>query len=420
MTDTTNTIEMTQEPQTIIKVVDSIMGSGKTSAAINLMNHDRENNYIFITPYLDEVTRVKQACSNKKFYDPKMQTVNGEIKTKFDSLHQLLADGKNIASTHALFKRANEETRELIHSGNYILILDEVMDVIEQLELKKGDIDLLFNEKLIYEQDGFIHWNEDKKDYDSRYNDIRDMALNKNLIIYRGTILIWTFPADIFKAFKEVYILTYLFDAQLQKYYYDINNMKYEKYIATEDVGFNYYSFERKKDDNYEIEIKNKIKPLITIYEGNLNSVGDKDYSLSKSWYTNKKDVLPRLKNNTENYFKNKVKAKSNETLWTTFKDHQSKLKGRGYAKGFVACTARATNEYRDKTHLAYIINRFINPIKKGFFHDKGIDINEDMYALSELVQWIWRSAIRDNKPISLYIPSKRMRTILQLWLDHK
>lgn len=47
---------------TNIKVVDSIMGSGKTSAAINLMNNaSKDENFIFITPYLNEVERIKKA-----------------------------------------------------------------------------------------------------------------------------------------------------------------------------------------------------------------------------------------------------------------------------------------------------------------------------------------------------------------------
>nr|WP_139295300.1 hypothetical protein [Paenibacillus sp. NAIST15-1] len=402
-----------------IKVVDSIMGSGKTSAAINLMNYDHENNYIFITPYLSEIERVKKACT-RRFYDPKITTVDGEKHTKFDSLHYLLINNKNIASTHALFKRANEETKDLIHSGNYILILDEVMNVIEQLELKQGDIDLLFKQKLIYEKDGYIHWNESQKDYDSRYNDIRDMALNKNLIIHKGKILIWTFPIEVFKAFKEVYILTYLFDAQIQKYYYDMNNVKYEKYEAVEDRGFNYYTFRAKTDNTYEEQIKKEIKSKITIYQGTLNNIGDPDYSLSKSWYTNKKDLLPKLKNNTENYFKNKVKAKSNQVMWTTFKQFQSKIKGRGYAKSFVPCNARATNEFKDRIHIAYTINYFLNPIIEGFFNDKNVKINEDLYSVSDLLQWVWRSGIREGNSITIYIPSKRMRGLLKQWLDNE
>ena len=35
--------------------------------------------------------------------------------------------------------------------------------------------------------------------------------------------------------------------------------------------------------------------------------------------------------------------------------------------------------------------------------------VSQDDFALSEMVQWVWRSAIRDGKPITLYIPSDRM-----------
>lgn len=402
---------------TTIKVVDSIMGSGKTSAAINLMNSDTQHNFIYITPYLSEVERIKQSTIHK-FYEPKIYSVNGEFYTKFDSLHDLLANEKNIVSTHALFKRANEETKELIQAGNYILILDEVMNVVEQLEIKKDDLNMLLETKCIYIEDGFIKWNTEKKDYDTRYNDIKDMALNNTLIYFRDTVLIWTFPVSIFKAFKEVYVLTYLFDAQIQKYYYDLYSLKYEKYIATNENGT--YIF--KKNDEYsDKEIKERLKTKIHIYEGNLNDIGKDEYALSKSWYEKKsKPIITKLKNNITNYFKHKVKATSDEAMWTTFKDYQHKLKGRGYTKGFVSSNSRATNEYRHKTKLVYPINRFVNPIIYGFFEEKGIHINQNLYALSEMLQWIWRSAIRDDKEIYIYIPSSRMRSLLIQWLNDK
>ncbi|MBX4152210.1 hypothetical protein K1X09_33445, partial [Paenibacillus lautus] len=224
----------------MIKVVDSIMGSGKTSAAIEMMNKDVDHNYIFITPYLSEVERIKKSCVNRKFYEPKFYTLSGERFTKFDSLHNLLTNEKDIASTHALFRKANDETRELIKSGNYILILDEVMDVVQQLEIKRSDLQMLFDYGLLYIEDSYVKWNEEHdkaKEYDGVFNDLKQMSLNKNLIYYKDTILIWTFPYDIFESFKDVYILTYLFDGQIQKYYYDMNNINYHKYYAHNDNG---------------------------------------------------------------------------------------------------------------------------------------------------------------------------------------
>ncbi|RJS57577.1 hypothetical protein CJ481_17805 [Bacillus subtilis] len=401
-----------------VKVIDSIMGSGKTSAAIDMINNSgTDENFIFITPYLDEVDRIKKSISSKQIYEPKVKKKGDKTQYKFESFHELLSQNKNIVATHNLFKNANDETKELILSGNYTLILDEVMEVVEQLRVKKHDLTTLFESKLIYVEDGFVKWNEEKKDYETRYDDIRDMALNNNLMYFKDNILIWNFPADIFKLFKEVYILTYMFDAQIQRYYYDINNIKYQKYVSEFIEG--QYRF-TKHNTEYESILKAQLRNKIKIYEGNLNTVGQLDYSLSSNWYKNKSPyTIKKVKNNVFNYFNNIVKSSSDEAMWTTYSEHKNKVKGNGYTKGFVSCNARATNDFKHKKHLVYTINRYVNTVLYNYFKEKyQITIDQDAFALSELVQWIWRSAIRDGEEITLYIPSLRMRGLLVEWLN--
>ena len=46
------------------------------------------------------------------------------------------------------------------------------------------------------------------------------------------------------------------------------------------------------------------------------------------------------------------------------------------------------------------------------------IQLRIQLLALSEMLQWVWRSAIRDDKPINLYIPSRRMRELLIDWIN--
>ncbi|AXF33420.1 hypothetical protein ACX3X4_13855 [Bacillus subtilis] len=401
-----------------VKVIDSIMGSGKTSAAIDMINNSgTDENFIFITPYLDEVDRIKKSISSKQIYEPKVKKKGDKTQYKFESFHELLSQNKNIVATHNLFKNANDETKELILSGNYTLILDEVMEVVEQLRVKKHDLTTLFESKLIYVEDGFVKWNEEKKDYETRYDDIRDMALNNNLMYFKDNILIWNFPADIFKLFKEVYILTYMFDAQIQRYYYDINNINYQKYVSEFIDG--QYRF-IKHNTEYESILKAQLRNKIKIYEGNLNTVGQLDYSLSSNWYKNKSPyTIKKVKNNVFNYFNNIVKSSSDEAMWTTYSEHKNKVKGNGYTKGFVSCNARATNDFKHKKHLVYTINRYVNTVLYNYFKEKyQITIDQDAFALSELVQWIWRSAIRDGEEITLYIPSLRMRGLLVDWLN--
>ena len=60
------------------------------------------------------------------------------------------------------------------------------------------------------------------------------------------------------------------------------------------------------------------------------------------------------------------------------------------------------------------------NSIVKSFFLQQNVRVEEDDYALSELIQWIFRSAIRDGKEINLYITSKRMRELLINWLTQQ
>ncbi|KXJ35286.1 hypothetical protein AX282_06060 [Bacillus spizizenii] len=402
----------------IVKVVDSIMGSGKTTAAINHMNNaNPEDNFIFVTPYLNEVERIKKSVTNRQMYEPKVRTKGDKTQYKFESLHELLSQNKNIVATHNLFKNANDETKELILSGNYTLILDEVMEVVEQLQVKTHDLTTLFDSNLIYVEDGIVKWNEDKRDYETRYNDIRDMALNNNLVYFKDSILIWNFPAEVFKLFKEVYILTYMFDAQIQRYYYDVNDIAYEKYVSSYvDGEYRFTQYNKDFENNVKEMIRNKIK----IYEGNLNAVGQLDYSLSSTWYKDKSPyTIKKVKNNVFNYFNNIVKSSSEEAMWTTYSEHKNKIKGNGYTKGFVSCNARATNEFKHKKHLAYTINRYVNTILYSYFKNKyNITIDQDLFALSELVQWIWRSGIRDGKEITLFIPSLRMRKLLLEWLN--
>jgi hypothetical protein len=133
---------------------------------------------------------------------------------------------------------------------------------------------------------------------------------------------------------------------------------------------------------------------------------------------TKERFLLNTLKKNVLNYFTNKVKTNSKENMWTTFKESRDALSGQGYTKGFVAVNARATNEFANKKFLAYCVNVYLNPLVKQFFINRNIEVKEDEYALSEMIQWIWRSRIRNNEDIYIYMPSSRMRNLLNSWLE--
>ncbi len=393
-----------------IVVVDSIMGSGKTSWAISYINQHPDENILYVTPYLDEATRIGNSVEREMKYP--QNKGNG----KLGNIQNLLRAGEDVASTHALFMMLNDDCKEIIRQGDYTLFLDETISAIAPYDLThKDDIDFLLQKGSIsIDSDGFIHWIDD--DMDTRYNSIRTLAQNNSLFFVNKKLLMWRYPPEIFKLFRKVYIMTYLFPASILRYYFELCKIQYK----TKSVKFADGTYQL--CDYYKPD-KSIYKQKIHVYnKSDLNdSFSQKPTALSVAWFTNSenKSKIKRLKNNIYNYFTNKCPARSEKIMWTTFKNAQSKLRGKGYSTRFVSCNCRATNDYSATTHLCYCLNVYPNVGVSQFFYQHNININRDLYALSEMLQWIWRSNIRCGGEIYVYIPSKRMRKLLDDWLKY-
>lgn len=391
-----------------------IMGSGKTSSAINYINEsDDGDRFLFITPYLDEITRIKESCPFKNFKEPKA------IGTKLEGIKYLISRGENIVSTHALFQRFDNELIDMCRAKNYILIMDEVTDVIEKYDISKEDFKILTDNFVnIDEETGLISWKNPDDDYYGKFSEEKRLCELNCLAYYSGSIMMWLFPIEVFNAFRKIYILTYMFDSQIQRYYYDYYKLPYTYiYVSGNDITNYHFT-----DNEEEKQIAGyNFKKLIHILEDEkLNMLGDREFDLSKSWYTRNKNnaAMKQLKNNIENFFRNKRKSKTNENLWTTFKDFKNDISGKGYGRAFVPLNMRASNKYRERNSVAYPVNRYINTGVKNFFVKHDVVVDEDGFAVSEMLQFIWRSAIRDGKDIWIYIPSIRMRSLLKTWIN--
>ncbi|MEA1973775.1 MAG: hypothetical protein U9N34_10865, partial [Candidatus Cloacimonadota bacterium] len=370
-----------------IKIVDAMMGKGKTSWAINFMNERTEFGYVYITPFLDEVDRVMSSVEYPT-YTPKVHmNDDGNVVFKKEAFNKLLIGKKSIVSTHSLFASVNDTDKDLITAGNYVLILDEVMSVVDTINISASDLKLLINQKAILFSDDNeqVIWNDEFKDYRGKFTYIKDIAKDGRLIHLNGNLLYWKFPVDVFKAFNEVIILTYKFRSQIQHYYYQLHNIEFD-YYSVDNIGGKY------KLIDYVDEGGAELRDLINIVDDEkLNSIGNREGNLSSNWFnTASDDVVKSLKNNVMNYYMNREpKVSSKYKLWTTFNDFRKSITGKGYSRGFLQHLARATNEYQHKTKLAYVLNKYmLVPISQYFGHH-DIKVDQDDYALSEMLQWI-------------------------------
>lgn len=393
----------------IITVVDARMGRGKSSAAIRYMNRYKgTKRFLYITPYLDEVGRICERCD---FEQP-----DSDHLTKSAELKLQLRMGRNVSATHALFYLIDDEAISLIRAQHYSLIIDESIQVIERLNITDKDFELIITQLADVSDDGRIQWRDEE--YTGRFNDYKEMAGTRSLFRLDSALLNILNP-ELLRAFDEVYMLTYLFNGQYQKAYLEYFGFEYRV------VGV------QKDEDGYFFSDKPDAPPpldyhgLINLTDNQkLNSIGNRPYALSKSWYDKrgyKNTDIKTLRNNMKKFFQSIPDGGQDTRLWTCYKSDVNKLvdsKTGRFRKNFLQTSARATNEYRDRTDIAYMVNRFADPNIMKFFSMRNISIDADEFALSEMLQWIWRSAIRDDKPINLYIPSKRMRELFKGWLD--
>jgi hypothetical protein len=394
---------------------------------------------LFITPFLSECKRIKAECSSKGFVSPDVRSGRGR---KMNSLIQLIRSGKNIVSTHALFSNLDEELMTELKKKKYTLIVDEAMEILKKvniyddLDSEEGEAKTYADLKTLVSKDiirvsesGEVSWSDDAILDKYKYIEVKS-KLN-SLIMIDDMVLMWTFPYTIFKdnLFEDIYILTYQFDYQLQYYYFKYYDIEYTKKEVIKNDSGRKYELVAFGKLNLDIEFRKGIKSLIEICDSEkLNTIGSRSiYSsqqtfgiaLSLSWYKKNEDQIKIVRKNMINYFKNISSSSGKERMWSSFKDYQNQLKGDGVSnKNFIAINARATNDFANRKYLAYVVNRYLNPCFSHFFTQQGIYLDQDKFALSELIQWIWRSAIRNGEKIYIYIPSERMRNLLIEWLD--
>ncbi len=407
-----------------IKVYDELMGSGKTTRAIQRMNEyiERDEKFIYVTPFLSEVERVVEATGGRAFapksidedlkaclsIENNLINENGlidlnakksfSILNKREQFMKLALEGKCIVTTHSLF--TNLPLSDYNFLSEYTLILDEVITPIFSYRIGEQDINILRDQNMVHIDTNTSLVTFIKDEYNNQaFQTTKRLCQTNTLYFLDKHYFVGIFPVEIFKSFKEIQILTYLFEGSLLSSYLNLYDLDYE--IVS--------------NDNFKQ--LSELKKLLNIYQGSYGNYN----SFSKSWIErlSKKDAK-RISDVTSNTFKRVFNTKSEENAYTTFKLYRDKLKGKSYTKGYIPVNARASNEYRHKSSMAYLANRYFDPQTLNFFKERNISLNEDLWALSELIQWLWRGCIRDNKPMNLYIPNTRMKTLLIDWLDGK
>lgn len=371
----------------------------------------------------------------------------GALPTKSADLLRLLSEGQNVVLSHELFKLLNDTAIDRIKEFDYTLFLDEEIEVVELSDITQDDLKILKEQRLI-EIDPTskrVKWLDSQYhgDFERTKREIQQKALYE----VEQNIILWQLPPGIFEAFHQVYIMTFLFRGSMLFLYFQKYGMSFQ-YLHIEKDSQEKYYFSQGYEEVSKLE-KVRIKSLLDVYEGRLNTNylpeskkkrDIQEYSgLSSSWHQNRKNkkYINVLNRNAVNYIQNYRHAPKNTVMWTIFKPAANKYENRRMKANcrwsgriscnectrpcgvnFVSCNARATNRYADRTTLIYLCNIFpVPPVVQYLSQGTTAEFDADLYALAQLMQWIWRSAIRRGEAVSLYLPSARMRKLLLDWL---
>lgn len=419
-----------------VEILDGIMGSGKTTEVLKWIdkNYTTER-FIYVSPLISEVGdggRIHQELEFAKFHSPSTEN----SKRKSDDLLVMLEKGLNIACTHSLYLLMDDRHLREIRKKNYILIIDEEVGVISDYnKYHYTNLDSLINLGCIerQESDGMLLWIDDDKSFDAKphcYYDLKRNILSG--VIYTAKrsnqMVVTQLPVKLFTVAKRTIIITYMFEGNVLSRFLNLKGVKYKPFT----------------DVTIKSVDKSKIRSLINMYEIRGKWKKLEDFKLSNTWYQAKdqyKNSTAKDLKEIENFVSSFSRATGctyKDLMYTFPKDfrYDNGKKKRIAPKGlidreevlddgsthlervWIPAQTRATNELRHKTHLVHAFNRYPNTSIQSYLQDYGQGVDLEVFAVSELAQWVWRSAIRKGEPITLCILSPRMRKLFYEWLE--
>ena len=408
-----------QDNQTTrLTIVDRPCGSGKTTAMLSSFKSDCK--YLVVSPLLTEVQRVITS-SPVPFYEPD----ENHKDHKFGSALSLLEKGLNVATTHSLYADlATAADRGLLK--DYHVILDEVPDVATEVgrvsaeSWQKVYVDGGFAE---VEEDGrcrtTLKWDQDVKQVeDTLRRSYYHLAKSGCLFLVDRQFFLWTLPPQLLQSGKTTTVYTYLAEGSMM--------LAYLKKLGI--------PFAHQTDAEVDKLFRLKAKSLITVRSvGELESLkwsysGQTD---SRERRFRERKVAKALANLRQRElagvpFDNVMLTCSKSMWFAKGKDQASgDPKPSGFAKGsrmfganWVPNTTRGTNDYRHCTAAVYLWDQYMNPYIQRWLGLGCDQRSHERYALTEFVQWLYRTSIRDGQPVTVYAPSKRMRRLLEEWLN--
>lgn len=459
-----------------VKIVEALCGCGKTHWAIAMMSNNKSDQWIFVTPFLDEAgecggkddlgnygypksakdCRVYSQAPGMDFRCPsenmKVEVRKGEslydsiVRTsklknkaidkrnmpntseivklnKSEHLLLLLLEGRNVSITHALLLNISKDVVDVIESNSIRIVIDETIEKIDVFSSDKtlvGDvINLIELGHISVKDNGQLSWDIQEL---SRYKEIYEMCVEGILYLYNNLLLVRKYSSFAYEVAKDVHVLTYMFEHSPMRVWMKACGIEWEYVDADLKV-----STKQKKEQIRKLICIEKHESSLDIHKHNETRM------YSSTWYkeaaNGNQQAFKDMRTVATKLYKRWGKRLGNapKVMYTTFLKYADDVAGTGSRRidfrepSLVSKSARASNKHGDRDCLLYWVDVYPHMSLQMYLDsivEKEDRLDVDKFAVSEMVQWVFRSAIRHGEPINIFIASPRMRRLFENWLD--
>lgn len=433
-----------------VEILDKIMGAGKTQALIKWMKNSNDR-FIYVTPLLSEV---EARLGEEEGLDIAFPTICKTYTTKGQSLLALLKGGGNIATTHSMYSQLTSEHLAHIRDSGYVVVCDEQLETITPIDhidclnlIESGNI-------VVDEGTGQVLWTGTVLDKYKPFKSKCDRGLVFASKAGTGGYIVTTqLPLTLITAARRFIIATYLFDGSvLERFltlkkipnvpFTDIPDDQFRKVTRAEifkNIAFIGSDTQLKKVRKYGLtttwwrsadatEINDVSKVISALGKQHNISPSEMCWTIPKGNVVQVRPDRGRSYSNIMLQSKYKSGANSPDFEWMDeFEDMEDavpKKVRRKFSEQEIAdkrcylpCNAVATNLYAKRRYMFHFQNRFPHTTVRSYLLASGVPIDPDKFALSEFLQYLWRSCIRNGEKVYVCVGSARMKALIDAWL---
>lgn len=323
----------------------------------------------------------------------------------------------SVVTTHSMLKRIKQYAHLL---GDYHLLIDEVPEPVEQLDVSFGKA--VFNS--IFLDEGIVDiesgtnrmlptdkWEQKKSSFEDSHHPTDKLVMklmntldSRDVCYVDSTYFAMDIPKETFESSKSLSVFTFLFEGT-----------KLDHFLTKKR-----YSVKRCYCSEERDEFWSQLAQLLTIEKPKKDSINC-GFTRVTGRDKSTRDALQRYLKG----FKTKLFTRGNQCIdgfllvsakgaVEVVKKTERILHGTGLSKiDCIRGITRGTNQYINKTSMIYCHRESLNSMlakRLGMNNQEA----KDKHMLSELIQVIYRMAIRRGEPVTFYTPDTKVVEVLE------